>query len=71
MTSASRTPKDAVTRAEKSVVRAAMGCVNAAGWAFNRRDGIEAVLFPNAVRRLEHAVYNLQLARKAAKRRRK
>lgn len=53
-----------IAKAEKSVVRAAMGCVSAQGWAMESRGLATVVLFPRALVRLEIAVMRLRAARK-------
>lgn len=61
---------DAIQRAERSVIRAAMGIVNSDGWAFQTVTGGNVVIFPGSMRRLEHAIARLKEARKEAKPRR-
>lgn len=56
--------RNRVKKAEQSVVRAAMGCVNARGWAMES-DGAKCfVIFPKSMVRLEAAVMRLRVARK-------
>lgn len=64
----SRTPRSGVERAERHVIRCAMGIVNSDGWAF-RTDatGANVAIFPGSMRRLENAIAKLKLARKQAK----
>lgn len=59
-----------VLKAERAVIRSAMGIVNAEGWAFQTQgDGrVPVVLFPGAMRRLEFAIQRLRAERKLAKR---
>lgn len=67
------TTRDATSRirkAEQSIVRAAMGIVNANGYAFTygqigEMPNVHVVLFPAAMKRLENAVHKLREARKA------
>ena len=75
-----RSCTEKVTRAERAVIRAAMGIVNNDGWAFETRKpqgtttdttGLCIVLFPGSMRRLENAIAKLKQARKEAKPRRR
>lgn len=65
-----------VQKAERSLIRAAMGIVNSNGFAFleDRTDPDKlktSVIFPGSMRRLESAIARLKEARKAAKPRRR
>lgn len=64
---------ETVKKAERSVLRAAMGIVNSDGWAFQTQGegGVPVVLFPGSMRRLEAAIARLKRARKEAKPRRR
>lgn len=59
-----------IARAERHVIRCAMGIVNAEGWSFEKRGQDDVVIFPEAMRRLEGAIARLREARKAAKKHR-
>lgn len=64
---------DAISKAERSLIRAAMGIVNSDGWAFRQQGdgGVPVVVFPGSMRRLEAAIVRLKEARRAAKPRRR
>lgn len=65
-----RSSTDGIRRAERAVIRAAMGIVNKEGWAFDKAGTEEynVVLFPKAMRRLEFAIQRLGDERIIAKR---
>lgn len=81
MKCASSTDGTEVLKAERSLIRAAMGVVNSDGWAFESRKpedavtgkdgGVNIVVFPGSMRRLEAAIARLKQARKEAKPRRR
>ncbi len=72
MPKSSTASKSVLEKAERSVIRAAMGVVNGDGWAFkNQGPGSQnVVLFPGSMRRLEAAIARLKQARKETKPRR-
>jgi hypothetical protein len=53
-----------VAKAERHVIRCAMGIVNIEGWAFQQDGEKGIVIFPTALRRLEDAIASLKEARK-------
>lgn len=75
MTKRRATP-DGVAKAERAVIRAAMGIINSDGFAFtedrsNETKVLSLVVFPNSMRRLENAVARLKEARRVSKPRRR
>lgn len=64
--SANRSCTEGMQKAERHVVRCAMGIVNVEGWAFHPGGGVIRV---TAMRRLEVAIARLKEARKEAKKR--
>jgi len=56
----------AVAKAERYVIRMAMGIVNEDGWAFRAEgdDHTPVVVFPGSMRRLESAIAKLKEARR-------
>ena len=67
-------PRQRLANAERSLIRAAMGIVNSDGWSFQNTTcthGLNVVLFPGSMRRLEAAIARLKQARKEAKPRRR
>ena len=71
MSAPSTEGKEQLARAERAVIRCAMGIVNSDGWAFQTEGGKNIVTYPGSMRRLEYAIARLKLARKAAKPRRR
>jgi hypothetical protein len=61
---------ETLRKAERYVIRCAMGIVNSDGWSFEMRSQENVVIFPAAMRRLESAIAKLQEARKSARRKR-
>jgi len=62
-----RGTETAKDKAERHVIRCAMGIVNSEGWAFGLDNKVH---FPGSMRRLESAIARLKEARRAAKPRR-
>ena len=72
MTGRSTTPNDVLARAERKLLRAAMGCVDAKGWAFEyQHQGVPVAKRPSGLRRLELAIANLRSVRKHNRRKRR